>query len=564
MECNIQALQDCLAAVQTAYQKGDRQAVTALCRETPVFTDRHQLGPAYGIAHLLFDLQLVDPAMAWYRAIVEFSPNSIAFARLAEIHRFHGILSQARYALRHALRLDPDNATYLVNYGNLLQLAGRIKEGVAYTYEAQNEMPMDGGIHSNYLMSLHYAPVLDVKAIAKAHWQWGLRQEPVITPFPQPRRSMDPQRTLRIGYLSADFRMHSVAYVMEGLFSACDRDRFELVGYHCGHLTDHVTEYLRDLCDDFRMVASLSDREIADQVRADEIDILVLVAGHSYGNRLGVSLYQPAPIQVDFGSISTIGTEHIQYRLTDEILDPPEAQKYYREKLVYLPGGFLCYRPPNNAPAIGPLPVRRNGYVTFGSFNGAQKINRRVIALWARVLGQVKDARFLLKCFGADEAAMSEYYLRQFESHGIARTRIDIHGWQNPMAHLELYNQMDIALDAFPFNGCLTSLEGLWMGVPLISLRGAHLVSHVGMAILDALDMTFFAAQSADEYVAKAALLACDPASLEQIRNSLRHRMAASPILDAQRHARDVEQVYREIWTCWIDRQQGSLANECV
>ncbi len=564
MECNIQALYDCLVAVQTAYQKGDRQAMTALCRETPVFTDRHQLGPAYGIAHLLFELQLADPAMAWYRAICAFSPNPIAFARLAEIHRFQGVLSQAKCAMQQALRLDPDNATYLVNYGSLLQLAGRIEEGVTYAYEAQNEAPMNMGVHSSYLMSLHYLPELDTERIAQAHMKWGRRHGRSVTPFPQPSRPMDPQRKLRVGYLSADFRMHSVAYVMQGLFSARDRDRFEIVGYHCGQLTDHFTEYLRGKCDDFHLVARLSDREIAHQVRADGIDILVFVAGHSYGNRLGVSLYQPAPIQVDFGSISTIGTERIQYRLTDEILDPLESQPYYKEKLVHLPGGFVCYRPPNNAPPIGPLPARRNGIVTFGSFNGAQKINRRVISLWARVLGQVKGSRFLLKCAGAEEAPLSEYYFKQFESHGIARERIDIHGWKSPLAHLELYNQMDISLDTFPFNGCLTSLEGLWMGVPLISLKGTHHVSHMGLAILSVLDMCFFAAWSADEYVTKAALLAQDLTSLEKIRTTLRSRMGASPLLDARRLAREVEQSYREMWTCWIERKQGSLSNECV
>ena len=293
------------------------------------------------------------------------------------------------------------------------------------------------------------------------------------------------------------------------------------------------------------------------------------MAGHSFNNRLGVSLYQPAPIQVDFGSISTIGTERIQYHLTDEILDPIESQPYYAETLVHLPGGFICYRPPNNAPAIGPSPARQNEVVTFGSFNGAQKINRRVIALWARILDKVKGARFLLKCPGADEEQLSEYYFKQFESHGIARERIDIQGWKNPVAHLELYNQMDIALDTFPFNGCLTSLEGLWMGVPLISLQGPHYVSHVGQAILGALDMDFFSTQDANEYVTKAALLARDLTSLEKIRTTLRHRMAASPLLDAQRFAHEVEQAYRHMWQTWINdgpsrSVSGAPATRCV
>jgi protein O-GlcNAc transferase len=564
-----ETLPDLLNSVQVAHRKGDRETVRRLCKEAPVLTDSHQWQPACSIAHLLFDLQCADVAERWYSAIAHFSSHAGVYAKLAEIHTLQGVLSKAKSCFRKALRLDPDNADYLANYGSLLLQMGRIGEGVAYAYEAQNEAPMDMAVQSSYLMSLHYQPVLDVEAIAKEHLKWGTRHGRSVTPLPQRTGAVDPEKKLRVGYLSADFRMHSVAYVMEGLFRACDRDGFEIVGYHCGQLTDHVTDYLRDLCDGFHLVAHLSDREIAHQVRADGIDILVLVAGHSYGNRLGVSLYRPAPIQVDFGSISTLGTEHIQYRLIDAILDPPESQAYYTETLVYLPGGYICYRPPTNAPEIAPLPARKNGYVTFGSFNGAQKINHRVIALWAQVLTRAKDARFLLKCPGADEVSLSEFYLRQFEAHGIARERIDIHGWKNPMAHLELYNQMDISLDTFPFNGCLTSLEGLWMGVPLISLRGAHHVSHMGLAILNVLEMPFFAAQTADEYVTKAALLAQDLTSLEKIRASLRHRMAASPLMDAQRFAREVEQAYCQMWHTWVNdrasrNDSGAPAPRCM
>ena len=296
----------------------------------------------------------------------------------------------------------------------------------------------------------------------------------------------------------------------------------------------------------------MSDRELADQIQADGIDILVFVGGHTMDNRLGVAAYRPAPIQVDYGSINTIGSPHIDYRLTDAILDPSGSESLYLESLTRLPDGLICYRAPTDAPAVAPLPARQNGHVTFGSFNGSQKTSREVVGLWSEVLRAVPGSHFLLKFAGGDDTAVAMRYRAWFEASGIDPGRVDIKGWMLPREHLELYGRVDIALDTFPYQGCLTSLEGLWMGVPLISLRGDCYVSRVSDTILSRLDMDFFVATQREEMVRKAQALAGNIDALARIRTTLRHRMQTSVLSDAKRFAGQVETAYREMWQAWV------------
>jgi len=343
---------------------------------------------------------------------------------------------------------------------------------------------------------------------------------------------------------------------------ARDQGAVQVFGYGSVAHPDSLTQRLRSKFDAYRDVVGLDDRAVAALVERDRIDILVAVAGHTMGNRVRVLAYKPAPIQVDMGSTATLGMGQVDYRLTDAILDPPEFADTCVEELVYLPGGYVSYRPSESAPAVGSLPETRNGYVTFGSFNGSQKIHPVLVSLWSRVLKAVEGSRLVMKLTGGDDPALAGHLLRLFEDAGVHRDRIRIHGWLSLARHLELYNQVDLALDTYPFNGCTTTLEGLWMGVPIVSLAGQTLTSRVGLSILSRVGLKHLAVSTVDEYVQRAVVLAENPTILAKIRSSLRPRMACSPVCDAQRYAREVEAAYRWMWRKWCDRQKPEARSE--
>jgi predicted O-linked N-acetylglucosamine transferase (SPINDLY family) len=379
-------------------------------------------------------------------------------------------------------------------------------------------------------------------------------------------RDLDPKRCLRIGYLGADFRQHSVGYTFDGVLTGRNRVEVEVYGYGSVSQTDAMTERFKKLFDVYHDIYVLDDAAVARLIEKDQIDILVAVAGHSFGHRLRVLAYKPAPIQVDYGGIDTLGIEQVDYCITDRQLDPPESQAFFLERLVYLPTGCVCYRPPAESPAIDMLPAEKNGFVTFGCFNGAQKANRRIIGLWAQILRAVPRACLLIKCPGGDEASVRAYFTNELERAGVECDRVTVCGLLARRQHLELYNQVDVALDTYPFNGCVTTLEGLWMGVPVITQVGEMTVARIGLTLLTQLGLSSFAAYSPDQYIRKAVALAANLKTLAKIRSSLRARMLASTLCDPSCHARELEAAYRQMWQDYCRSQQGvqDVSNEEV
>ncbi len=249
----------------------------------------------------------------------------------------------------------------------------------------------------------------------------------------------------------------------------------------------------------------------------------------------------------------------IDYRLTDSIMDSPRSEQYYTEQSVYLPTGFICYNPPHSAPSIGNLPAVRNGCVTFASFNNSCKINDFILVLWAQILKAVDNSRFLMKFRGGDDRAVRDYYIGRFEELGIDRDRVRTCGWKSSAEHLQLYNEVDIALDTYPYTGCLTTLEAMWMGVPVITLVGddsAYFLSRAGLSMLSRMGLEFFAASTPDEYIARAVALSRNTEALSRIRASMRARMASGTLCDAKAYAFGVEAAYRKMWRRWC-RAQG-------
>ncbi len=396
---------------------------------------------------------------------------------------------------------------------------------------------------------MNYSEHWSSREIYDAHVEWG-RRFPKAEPMPIPSSRRTVSHRIRVGYLSPDFRQHPVSYFIEPVLRYHNRDRFEIFCYHSDEREDRVTTRLRGCVKNWRPVGGASDTELENVLRKDDLDILVELSGHTDGHRLAVLARRVAPIQVTYlGYPNTTGLATIDYRLTDRRADPPgESDELHSEKLVRLPKTFLCYSPPETGGDSGVMPFRRNSYITFCSFNNFRKISPTCISLWGRVLSRVPNSKLLIKTFGLQEPGLRATLLEQLRHAGVGSDRVTFAApTRSHRDHMEAYGEADIALDTFPYNGTTTTLDALWMGVPVITLAGDRHASRVGLSILSTVELTEFAARTPDEYVAAAIALAGNPDKLEQLRGSLRERLASSPLTDGGAFTADLENAYLEM-----------------
>ena len=524
------------------------QAVLEIIAQDPLRTDIMLV-----LGMLFKQTRQVHKAKDLFEKILQQEPHPLVYNELAYICRCRGHLSEAIQYQTKAVEADPNNAELLANLARMLIGTGNTREGINLFQKAVEIEPANAAMHSNFLFNLHYLPNLDPQMLFAEHERWGRIHAPASLAKVSHSNVPDPDRRLRIGYISPDFCMHSLAYTFEPLLDGHNREVVEVFGYGNVRMPGGVTERLKQKFDHYRNIYGMDDESVVGLIEEDQIDILVELGGHVSDNRLLVMAYKPAPIQVDYLGANTTGMQAIDYRLADTLTDPTGSQKFYTEELVFLPDGFFCYRPHDSASPVVSSPALRKGYITFGSFNNNCKVNPFTIALWAEVLKANSKSRFLLKFGGGADHQMREYYFQQFEQLGISQDRVAIYGWKLPDEHLKLYGEVDIALDTYPYNGGITTTEGLWMGVPVISLVGKCFVSRAGLIILSYLGLELFATSTPEEYVAKATALAGNLEALEKIRASMRERMAASTLFDAKGLARRMETAYRKMWHRWID-----------
>jgi predicted O-linked N-acetylglucosamine transferase (SPINDLY family) len=491
---------------------------------------------------------------AYLRAIALKSEYADAYTNLGAAYEEHGKFEQAATAYRQAVLIQPSHAEAHNNLANVLKDQGEPEAAVARLRQALAIKPSLEEADSNLLMAMSYSPRFSVEEIAQAHQAWNDRHARALAlqmkPFTNDR---DPDRRLRVGYVSGDFRTHSVTYFFRPLLAAHDRSTLEVFCYSNGVRPDSMTLQLQRLSDGWRDIGGMQDEAIADLIRADRVDILVDLSGHTRGNRLLVFARKPAPVQVTYlGYGTTTGLSAMDYRLTDRFLTPPGTPEWFSEELIHLSGCYHCYEPPKNVPTTSLLPMSRAGYVTFGSFNALAKVTAEVIRVWAEILRAVPQARLILKDRTSGDAAQRRRYAERFAEHGIGVARLAFLSWSaTPAEHTALYDQIDIALDPFPYNGATTTCEALWMGVPVLTLAGRMSFGRYGVSFLSFLGLEDLIATSPAAYVAKAVALAGQPDHLAALRSSLRPRMAASPVCDARAHAQSMERAYRLMWRRW-------------
>ena len=470
-------------------------------------------------------------------------------------------LDEAVACYQHALRIAPNQGIVHNNLAIALATQGKTEEAIACFRRAAALTTDVHYVQSNYLFALHYTAAHDPEAIFSDHvrWgqkfvgreAWGVRREE-FTPHAARGTPRDPERRLRIGYFSADFRDHVVGRYCEGVLRAHDRGQVEVFCYSSVSREDTRTQRIKELADHWRCLVPLSDAEVAGRILKDKIDLLIDLSGHSASNRLPVFARKPAPIQVShFGYPASTGLAAIDYRLTDAYFDPPGMTEHlYSEKLVRMPEACWCYVP-WDSPEIGPLPAERPGAVTFASISTLNKMTEEVVALWAQILRELPESRMLVVT-GAGRAG-DEQVRSAFARQGVGPERVALVGRQRFDAYLRLFDDVDIVLDTYPYTGMNTTADALWMGVPVVTRAGRSCVSRLAVAPLMLAGLGDLISASAAAYVEAAVQLALDVPRLRELRGQLRDRVKRT-LGDVERFTRQLEAAYREMWKTYCEQ----------
>ena len=485
-------------------------------------------------AEILLLLSYYDRSEAQLRQLLDKPPDiaKVALGILARVYEFKGELGRSAEYYRKVLELDPD------------------------FYPARQ----------NYLYTISYNVLLSPRETLEAHREWNdsIHCDEKRLAFDWPRsRDVNPgvDRKLRVGYLSADFRRHPIGTLFESLLCNHDDGKFDIVCYASVVKPDDVTRRLMKTAADWVAVEHLDDRALADRIHDDDIDVLIDLAGHTGDTRLPALAYRPAPVQATYmGYCTTTGLATMDYWITDTVLHPDDTEELASERIFRLPRCWITYRPP--AAGITPdVNERHDGPVRFGSFNQISKITARVISVWAEILKSVDQSRLFIKCFQLSDDNVRREIIARFAQHGIDEDRIELQG--SDSQYMAAYHQVDIALDPFPRTGCLTTLDALWMGVPVITLTGKRFIERQGHSILAAIGRREWVAATKQEYIDKAVALAGQVTERSRIRKILREEMRNSPLLDGKSLAGALEAAFLEMWHGYLrevaaeHREQG-------
>lgn len=495
----------------------------------------------------------LDAAEAAFREFAALRPND-ALARNAlgaTLWRKRDI-DAALAELRLAIQLRPDFAEALSNLASALRHVGRLDEALQ-CYQTALKFGHHQNIASNLLYLLYYLPGWSSAQIAQAHEQWNRAYAQPLAPAQDYPNIRDPNRRLRIGYVSPDFKEHCQSFFTLPLLSHHDHGQFEIFCYSSVPSPDAITNRLGAQADVWRDVAHLGDEQLAAMIREDRIDVLVDLTMHMAGGRPLLFARRPAPIQVAYLAYpGTTGLTAMQYRFTDLYLEPAGAAPFGPEERVALPDSFWCYDPLTKGPEISPLPAASAGHITFGCLNNTAKVNQQTLELWAKVLSAMPESRLiLLMSAGSARARIVSF----FEQQGVASNRIEFVDHLPREKYLEQYQRFDIALDTIPYNGHTTTLDALWMGVPVMSLVGQTVVGRGGLSILSNVGLPNLVAQSQEQFVQICKTLGTGLPELQALRNALRTRLQQSPLMDAQRFTRNIEWAFRRIFQKWCDSQ---------
>jgi tetratricopeptide (TPR) repeat protein len=490
-------------------------------------------------------------ARPYFEKAAQLEPNSgVAWFMLGNVASELGELDLAVSHYERARGLLPNDHVVRYNLGLNQLNRGYIDTAIEELRAAGRLSPTYLPALSCHIIALHSSDRISPEEIAATIRDWGARfsEERRISALPGADPGTGGPGALRVGFVSGDFRVHSVSHFFEPILDARTRDAFMYFLYSNSHIQDAVTARLRASADSWRDVWQLTDEALAELIRGDRIDILVDLSGHTAPNRLALFARRAAPVQITYlGFPASTGLGAMDYRITDGVTDPPvPADEWHSERLLRLPDSQWCFRPYGTAPLPGPLPAREAGYVTFGAFNNLTKASDTLLACWVQILLQLPNSRLRLTRIRSDQRSAEIVSL--FRKSGVAPERIECVPYAKDPPHGQQFAGVDIALDNYPYNGVTTTCESLFFGVPVVSLYGRNGVSRSGLSLLKTLGLDELAASTPERYVEIAVSLGSDLSRLERLRDSLRGRFEQSPLRDEKQFASNFEKLLRAAW----------------
>jgi protein O-GlcNAc transferase len=580
-------VQSLIDSAKRCHQAGDLPQAERLYRQV-FLEDPNHADVLYYLGTVLLARGNPEEAETVLRSAIQLRPEwPEALNNLAVVLARRKLFGEAAGALRRALQVRPDWDELWRNLGNILKewgdldgaveaharlvelhpadpeahnllgtalaVEGRFDQAVRHFEEALRLEPRYAVAHSNLAFALNFDPHIDSGRLYAEHLFWDRLHGQGLTPRPIHQNDHNPDRRLRVGYVSPDFRTHAVSYFIEPILASHDPEQVEVFAYAELSASDETTSHVRSLVHGWRDTGRLTDADAAQQVRSDGIDILVDLAGHTARNRLGVFTHRPAPVQMTYlGYQNTTGLSTIDYRLTDSIADPSGEPQWYAEELLRLPGAFFCFAPPKTAPSVNGLPARATGTVTFGSLHNLIKLNAEVLRLWSEILRAVPSSRLLIFRHTLRGTGTRKRILQEFQDHGISGDRIRLEHDASPYdGYLGVYGQVDILLDSFPVGGHTITCEAIWMGVPVVTLCGSRYAGRMSSSVLRHLGLDDWVASTPGQYVAAAVRAATDLDRLAALRQGLRERMRDSPLCNRVTFTRQLEDAYRRMWRRW-------------
>lgn len=512
------------------------------------------------LAQILIQKNRYDAAKEFLDKVLKEDPKNVnARIILSDLYRKRGDYKQAMILCRQLLKEDPGMAKVRLNLGVCLQELARFDEAEEQYMRALKDNPDEYQSLSNYLMCIHYNPKRKKEEIFEAHQLW----DQYFGPKERPRRptpvNKNPEKKLKIGFLSGGFMCHPVGWMITRGLEHLSEDKFEIFCYTTGKKHDYITQRINQAADHWRSVVGYNDEIIAGMIEQDEIDILVELSGHAADNRLRTITMEPAPVIVKWvgGLFNTTGLESVDYLITDWHESPEGEEEFYTEKLVRLPDDYVCYMPPVYAPDVGTLPYEKNNYITFGCFNNPSKVNNEILDRWAQILNELPESRLLLKSKQYETEELKRRIISHMERAGISSDRLIFRGETNHKKHLECYNQIDIALDPWPYSGGVTTCEALWMGVPVVTKPGPTFAGRHSATHLHNAGFPHWIVDSWEEYINTVLGIAENVEQLANLRKTLRSRVAESPLCNARRFAAHLSEAFREMWKQRIGNENG-------
>jgi protein O-GlcNAc transferase len=510
---------------------------------------------------VLEDLARIPEAIAQYEQALAVRPDyAPVHSNLGNALKAAGRFDEAIRSHRRALELDPSLSQAHNNLANALKDLGRLDEAEASYRRALAIEPTHVDAFSNLLFLHNYGATHSSQTLFAEATAFGQVVSRGARPYTTWQGLPESSRCLRVGLVSGDLREHPVGYFLEGVIAALASEtshRLRLIAYPTTRCEDATARRISSHFDEWHPVHADSDEALARRIHDDAIDILIDLSGHTAHNRLPMFAWKPSPLQISWlGYFATTGVPAIDYLIADPWTLPPSQAAAFTERIWRLPETRLCFTPPDPSPPLSELPASRGGPLTFACFNNLSKVNAAVVNVWARVLAALPASKLLLKAPQLHEVKVRERLVASFASRGVGAERLILEGLTPRFDYLASYRKVDIALDPFPFPGGTTTVESLWMGVPVLTLAGTSLLSRQGVGILMNVGLSGWVANDVDHYVELAVAHATDLGRLAALRRGLRQRLLTSPIMDSRRFARHFEAALREMWQQWC-RSQG-------